>query len=200
MTDLGTLGGATGSGLGINNAGQVTGHSTTSTGEDHVFLYANGRMADLGTLGGTTSEGLGINNLGQVTGWAATRTGGFHAFLYHNAQMQDLGTVSGYTDTFGYALNNLGEVVGVVVNSAGDDRAMLYRNGEMADLNNLIDPALGIILTDADGINDQGQIVANSESRAYLLTPVPEPSTLALFIAAVLGLGAGVRRKIDLMQ
>ena len=51
----------------------------------------------------------------------------------------------------------------------------------MYDLNNLIDPALGITLEGAAGINDKGQIVANNfDSHAYLLTRVPEPSTWAL--------------------
>ncbi|MBV8707049.1 MAG: PEP-CTERM sorting domain-containing protein, partial [Acidobacteriaceae bacterium] len=42
------------------------------------------------------------------------------------------------------------------------------------------DPALGIRLNSANAINDNGQIVANSGNRAYLLTPVPEPRTWAL--------------------
>ena len=54
----------------------------------------------------------------------------------------------------------------------------------LLDLNGLIDPNLGITLTRANGINDMGQIIAYSESgfvrTAYLLTPVPEPSSLVL--------------------
>jgi hypothetical protein len=57
---------------------------------------------------------------------------------------------------------------------------------------------LGITLSAATGINDQGQIVANglksTGDRAYLLTLVSEPRTLALFGVALLWLGAWARR------
>ncbi len=66
----------------------------------------------------------------------------------------------------------------------------------MYDLNNLIDPALKITLSAALDINDNGQIVAygGGNSRTYLLTPVPEPSTLTLFGTTLLALAVGVRR------
>lgn len=82
-----------------------------------------------------------------------------------------------YSD--GYAINDEGQVTGHS-DSLGGPHAFLYRDGQMVDLNGLIDPTLGITLTDATGINDHGHIVANGGSHAYLLTPVPEPSTWAL--------------------
>ncbi len=89
VTDLGALGGSYSTyGNGINNAGQVTGYSTTSSGAIHAFLYSNGQMTDLGTLGGNDSEGYGLNNAGQVTGYSNTSTGQSHAFLYSNGQSQ----------------------------------------------------------------------------------------------------------------
>ncbi len=55
----------------------------------------------------------------------------------------------------------------------------------MTDLNNLINSTSGWTLGSACGINDLGQIVGyglNSlgQNHAFLLTPIPEPSTFAL--------------------
>jgi probable HAF family extracellular repeat protein len=85
VTDLGTLGGPTSTG--INALGQVTGFSDRSSisGDQHAFRTSpGGRIsdlgADLGTLGGTFSRGFGINALGQVTGFSLTSGPASHAF------------------------------------------------------------------------------------------------------------------------
>jgi probable HAF family extracellular repeat protein len=57
MTDLGTLGGAPGVALSMNDLGQVVGYSHTASRQIHPFLWEEGVMTDLGTLGGNaTSE------------------------------------------------------------------------------------------------------------------------------------------------
>lgn len=47
MLDLGTLGGGTSKGYGINATGRVTGVAVTSGGVLHAFLYSNHVMRDL---------------------------------------------------------------------------------------------------------------------------------------------------------
>jgi hypothetical protein len=64
----------------------------------------------------------------------------------------------------------------------------------MVDLNSLV--SVGENLEEAFGINSSGQIIANSSTHAYLLTPisVPEPSTFTLLPVGLCGLFFGRKR------
>jgi probable HAF family extracellular repeat protein len=117
-----------------------------------------------------------------------------HAFLY-NGVMHDLGTLGG-TKSDALGINQKEQVVGVsYISGDSDYHAFLWTAlSEMVDLNTLIDPAAGWVLTDATAINDVGQIVgqgyAGGQTRAFLLTPVPEPASWLLLTVAAAGLFA----------
>lgn len=109
-------------GLGINDAGQVVGRSTTLGGE-HAFITGpdGAGMIDLGTLGGSTSFGAGINDAGQVVGGSNLAGGdfdAFHAFVTgpNGEGMMDLNSLvdlpaDGLILTSAYAINNAGQII-----------------------------------------------------------------------------------------
>lgn len=191
-TNLGSFGGTQGDAFGINDAGQVTGYSNIPGEIPHAFrTTSTGTLsnpgADIGTLG-FSSRGRAINAAGQVTGDSQLVAGGpQHAFrTTANGLVSDpgadLGVLPGYSDSIGTSINALGVVAGYLVNFP-ETRAFIY-DTQWRDLNNLIEPGSGWVLTRALGINDIGMITGegllNGDSHAFLLIPVPEPSTLTL--------------------
>jgi len=190
MHDLGTIGGYQREAYAINDSGQVVGMAYTENQKEHAFLWEDGVMADLGTLGGLYSLAFGINASAQVVGTARTPSEVYHAFLSENgAGMQDLSTLGG-TSSEARAINGSGQVVGCSKIASGEEHAFLWERGVMYDLNDLVSHGSGWELRVAYGINDVGQIVGCGDhgglTRAFLLTPIPEPSTLGLLAFAFL--------------
>jgi len=58
----------------------------------------------------------------------------------------------------------------------------------MQDLNNLIPANVGWVLQEATGINDLGQVsgygTIGGQTHGFLLTPAPEPASVALLAIA----------------
>jgi len=169
ITDLGTLGGKGSKAYvkvyDINERGQIVGSSETASGNQHAFLWQDGRMRDLGTLGGSQSYAYAINERGQIIGDSDTKSGRSHAFLWEKGKMIDLGTQPGRTDSIAEAINERGQIVGdSYVPSVHPDeeshgqRAFLWQKGKMRDLGTLGGQSR------ASAINDRGQIVGDSET------------------------------------
>lgn len=168
VIDLGSLGGGTSRGYGLNDKGEVVGRSRGpeltdgSRGEVHSFYYSNGNMKDLGTLGGDEAYGRGINNNGQIVGNARFEPDNtnFHAFVYENNTLKDLGTLGGKgVHSRAEAINEKGQIVGW---SDTDDvgastQAYLYEKGTMKGLG-----TLGGQHSNAFDINNNGLIVGTA--------------------------------------
>lgn len=85
---------------GINDKGQITGHS-----DGQVFLYEDGVITGLGING----HGWDINNHGQIVGQLNDNG---HGFLYDNGIITDLGALPGHATSNAYAINDNGWIVG----------------------------------------------------------------------------------------
>jgi probable HAF family extracellular repeat protein len=150
----------------INNNSQVLGSCSDTSGNTHVVVWQNGTATDLGTIGaGPPYEGnsvSAINNLGHVVGYQQISTGAVDGFLLSNGKITDLGA-----NFLPKAINDNDVVVG---------GPFIWSGGTLQNLNDLIPPGSGFTLADANGINNNGQIVvtgynAQGYYHTFLLTP-----------------------------
>jgi probable HAF family extracellular repeat protein len=171
----------------LNDAGEVAGTSDLAGDQSfHPFLWNGTKMVDLGTLGGANGTANWVSDTGTVVG-AADMPGSqtHHGFLWANGHMRDPPPVDNAPCSNGNAVNNRDQVVGTITDCHGDElSAVLWSNGHAYDLNTLIAPS-ALRCTNADYINDQGEIVANGvlpngDQRVVLLIPNPSiPLTAA---------------------
>lgn len=173
LTDMGTLGGATSSGLGINAYGRVTGTARNASSLSRSQTYLAGAMTDIGSLGGQYSSGTAINVFGHVAGVSDLPNGvDQHAYLYKNGSMKDIGTLGGHY-SWANAINDTGAVVGYST-VAGDAamHAFLYSGGRLRDLGTF---GAAHSSSEANDINNIGQIVGS-------VTLASDPSVRHAFV------------------
>jgi hypothetical protein len=179
----------------INEAGDVLVFSAGNTG--HAAIFSHGVLTMVPGSAGLDIQPEAMNNAGQVVGYGTDNNHPiFQAVLLSNGQAMFLGAPSG-GESFANAINDSGFIVGDTL--TGGYAATVYDPGTgWLTLSSLVTNGTGWTLEYADSINDQGQIAGigrlNGVPSAYLLTPVPEPSTVFLLGVAAFGLGVWVRR------
>jgi len=176
MLDLGTLGGAFGQPVGLNNRGQVIGYSslaadpgaclTTGSGSSNcdAFLWDQEKLIDLttNTIGGSPLLVFGINDATEIVGAAAFPNAQFDAFLWRKGVATDLGHLED-CGSLAFSINSHSQVVGGTFSCAdgSHSRAFLWEHGSMADLNTLVPPGSLLQLVEAATINERGEIAGN---------------------------------------
>lgn len=165
LVDLGTLGGNTTIGYGLNINGDATGFSFSTAGGCYLqaFLYTDGGgMTDAGLQPGWggCNYGLSINDAGQIAfnGDHHPGSGDYTAHRFTpNLGAIDLGTLPGDTGSYAVRIDASGDVVGGATTSQsnllGDPFFYSDQTG-MVDLGNL-----GGGRGQANGINANGTIV-----------------------------------------
>jgi probable HAF family extracellular repeat protein len=184
-------GDTSGAATAINDRGQVAGISGTcdqAVGRytaAHAVLWDNGTVTDIGNLGDNAwNTPMAINQRGDIAGFAALpgsdpNAPALHAFLWtRGGGIRDLGTLPGDAISQALGINNLRQVVGLSCNASGACRAFLWQGGVMTDLNTLVAPGYSGVLTDAQDINDRGEITGQASVAstgavpAFLAVPV----------------------------
>ena len=196
-TELGTLGGNSSIAYAINDDGKVAGQSTINSDSSvrHATVWNGTTPTDLGTLGGNSSVAYDINDSGRVAGRSDVTTGSFnyHATIWNGTMPTDLGTLGGDSSQAN-AINNAGIVVGWSETPDDGTSATLWDGTTAIDLNSFLNEDTvnaGWVLTEAADTNDNGWIVGDAfnnltnQTHAFLLTPIPEPETYAMFLAGL---------------
>ena len=192
--------------LDINEASEVIGQADYGA---FFWSKSTGTIKIGGLPGVKNTKGIafGINDLGSVVGRSLNLHNKSAPFLWDRVSgIVELDLAGDALASFGEArsINNSGLIVGGGRVLSGDYHALIWRDSSgWRDLNDLIDPRLGIVLTQAEDINDKGQIVAqgfrNGISGAFILSPagisVPEPSTWASLMTGFGILGLILRRR-----
>jgi probable HAF family extracellular repeat protein len=83
-------------------------------------------------------------------------------------------------------------VVGWSDTAEGEQHAFITdANGTgMTDLNSLVDLPAGVVLSEATGINNLGQVIVND-----YVSVIPEPASYALMLAGLALIGLTVRKR-----
>ncbi|HLM01856.1 MAG TPA: FG-GAP-like repeat-containing protein [Pyrinomonadaceae bacterium] len=187
----------------INDKRQIVGGGSNSNSEGgtRAYRYTVGAGSILAIFGGNSfSEAYSISNLGKTVGGSTNLpfSNGFaHADEFGTLQLGAPAPCGGNSKA--KDVNARGTIVGwyyPITGQSGcpqafNERPVVWTQfGVAFELNNLIDPSLGWTLTEANSINDRGQIVGVGtrvingfiRTRAYRLTPIrPENNQVSDF-------------------
>jgi len=182
----------------LNNVGDLAGTlnkpGNNANNFDTSDSFYNSLLLDA-LLPAGSFEPRGINDAGQAAGFVYGGGQPARAVVYANG-FTDLATLTSGGASRAHGINSAGHSVGTATDPSGAGHAVLWRDGAVYDLNASVPASAGVVLTEARGINDPGQIVAwghgasmPSPFRSFLLTPVSPSDAVSDLITFIEGLG-----------
>ncbi len=193
--DLGALGFGTGIAYDANGWDAIVGSSGTVSGQAHAFLWRSGKLRDIGVLPGyPISRAYAINNHNEAVGYSGRALDDHAVYWSESTGMLDLGNLGHPLGASAKDINDSGVIVGYS-STANSRLGVVWHDFVLYDLNKLLVNGQGWEISDANGINELGQIVGmgrrNGKSVGYVLTPVGEP------MATLIGPTPGVAGKVN---
>ena len=149
ITDIGTLGGSSSVGYGLNNAGTVVGTARIANSSAwHAFRWENGVIQD---ISGVYGESMGVNSAGHAA-VSVSIDSNWRACVWADGVLTDIGSLGG-PDAWAGDINDSDMVVGQSSLTSGAPHAFIW-DGEMHDLGVL----LGGSTSTALGVNVYGDV------------------------------------------
>ena len=185
--------------LGVNDSNIAVGFYTNAAGNTFGYTYNiaaktfSANIMDPNAVGATsTTVAAAIDNAGQIAGFYTDAHGNTDGFFDNGGVFTTI-DAPGAVDTSLLGLNTEGEAVGFDVDAMGNMHGVICNVNTLACVQQ--DDPNGIGTTTFNGVNDKGQIVGFYVNGAdntigLLANPVPEPSSLTLFLSVLTGLGA----------
>jgi uncharacterized membrane protein len=160
------IAGASGTGAhGINSHGDIVGVYTEG-GTRHGFLLSRGSFTTIDPPGATCTQAMGISTAGDIVGWFIDAGGVYHGFLLSGGIFTTIDVpVPGNPDAGAFGIDPSGTfVVGFYSPTAADingllEHGFLLTGGIFTET--LDYPLAGVGVTEALGVNPQGDIVGD---------------------------------------
>jgi probable HAF family extracellular repeat protein len=188
---------------GINDAGQIVGTYTDTSGVAHGFLYQNGVYTKLDYPGKAHNYAFGIDDAGNVVGSFSEvmPRGPYHASLRLNGVWSEYDFPGNETD--GRAINTNGDIVGIYNAGYGTPDHGFLKIGE--NYTSIDYP--GASLTYVFGLNDAGWVTGTYRDATGLLkgfaykdgayASVVYPTATETYIGGINNLNAMVGWKVE---
>jgi len=185
---------------GINNRGLMVGTSYVLLDPYHAsFAHEGDRgLTELSPPGrNSVGMAMAVNDEGLIVGYQSSKEGRIEATIFReDGSFDQLGAL-GLEESWALDVNQQNDIVGRAFGFGPDGlstKAFVYDDRTMLDILENAENPDGWLLVEATGINDRGLIVGNGifhgQPLAFLATPVPEPSAIALAAITIL-CGAG---------